>query len=393
MLLTTDSELTWLFIGIAGLALAAMAAFNRIARRRPERKSATVPPPRRERVAARTKPAGLPPLPEHLRPKVPEKPLPVGPGRPSVLVLEEAATGRSLLLLQRADALEAEGDAPGVVRIAAFADPEEAAGDAVTGWIADRAGALDWEPDGTLSRDVWLVTLTSFPEEGREAAGEVRPEAVAPDGVMLRALDGHGLPMGEAVPAPFDADMLLSAARRRLAHEEPGVVDLLEAVRTRMTALLEAGDCSGALPELPGWLDGLARIVEARAAGTAGAEAEKALDETVGEARRRVEELAATEPLVDLAVLCACERFVRTAVLTRAVFRSAPGVILADAAGIASGRRRIEEAFGEMRARQAAGDEEEALVGRMRTDAADVVALLDRRMIASGGRVRLLVRF
>ena len=396
----TDSEqLTWLFIGLACLTFLVMMLFNVLARRKSDQTGAKLtrskPQPHRERVAARSTQSGaLPPIPAHLRPKVPQKPLFRGPGRPSVWVLEGVRTHKSLLLLQRADALEAEGHAPGVVRLTLEGNLEKE--NILSRWLADRAQALAWEPDGTLACDVWWVSLsaTASKEEPLDANAA---EPTAPTGpmenvdevdtdesVLLRALDNHGQPMGEAVSVPFKKAELSQVTAQLFAHDEAGVMEILESVRTRIATLETLGNCDGALRELPQWLETLTQLLLSQARVCVGDDAvqrENCLGALIREVQQKKTELLKAET-VNFEVLCVAERIYRLALLERTVFNGENiyEQMLVDASNVVASEKQLETL---------AGYDD----GCMKADATEVVALIDHRMVSLGHCARLLVRF
>lgn len=191
-----DSELiTWLFIALAGLAFGGLALARMLQSRRGDafmrraaKKSSAAPArARTERIARRPQAPEIPKIPE---PAPVVKPVIAGPGRPAVLVF--GVPGSPAVLMQRTAAME-DADAPEAPLT------KEALEAPALELLARRALALMKETDDDLAPDRFTVTV-ELPPAAAAAAG-------AP--LELRALDPHGLLLGEAaVEAPDAAGFL-----------------------------------------------------------------------------------------------------------------------------------------------------------------------------------------
>lgn len=225
---SVDSELvTWLFIALAGLAFGGLALARALRGRRGDaimkraaKKSSEAPArARAERIARRPQAPEIPKFPE---PEPIVKPSIQGPGRPAVLVF--GAAGASAVLMQRTEAME-DADA-----IEAPVTEELLHAPALQ-LLARRAPVLMKEADDDLSPDRFTVTV-ELPPEAAAAAG-------AP--LELRALDEHGLPLGEAVvEAPDAAGFLeeLAAVFQSIPQGGAALTRAADAAFTRAGALL-----------------------------------------------------------------------------------------------------------------------------------------------------------
>lgn len=223
---SVDSELvTWLFIALAGLAFGGLALARMLRGRqgdafmkRAAKKSSEAPAhPRAERIARRPAAPELPKFPE---PEPVVKPVIAGPGRPAVFVF--GAAGSPAVLMQRTEAME-DADAPEAPLT------EDVLHAPALELLVRRAPALMKETDDDLALDRFTVTV------------EVPVETAAGAPLELRALDDHGLPLGEAaVEAPDASGFLaeLAAVVQSIPQGGAALTRAADAAFTRARTLL-----------------------------------------------------------------------------------------------------------------------------------------------------------
>ena len=418
-----DSEtLTWIFIALAcaafaGMALARLASKRRESRREREAAEAARAPRRRtERVAARRM-EGLSAAPEIPKFTPPVRPTVAGPLRPSVLVVEPAAGGASLAVIERADALELEGAESGLLPVAALSVC--ASDSPLAQCLASRSAALARTADGAdgaeeaLPENLFAVAVSvSGPEGSDEAASEAMAN-VEEAPAVIRMLDAAGLPVGEGEIAPASTGAVRRELARMLAHEVPGVAEARAALLERVAALRRAPPPAGLaalLPEAGAWLAELSgsassaqsvaavaaaaerrlgeisgSLVEKAAPSSGGTEEEKEEKREEDEARRLAQ---ARERLVACVV---CERVLRAAALSAALASES----WLDAVRGASAIERRRRAFEALAVPEGLEELHAALSAELAGDVRDAVRRIDRVALSrrSCAPERILVRF
>lgn len=418
-----DSEtLTWIFIALAcaafaGMALARLASKRRESRREREAAEAARAPRRRtERVAARRM-EGLSAAPEIPKFTPPVRPTVAGPLRPSVLVVEPAAGGASLAVIERADALELEGAESGLLPVAALSVC--ASDSPLAQCLASRSAALARTADGAdgaeeaLPENLFAVAVSvSGPEGSDEAASEAMAN-VEEAPAVIRMLDAAGLPVGEGEIAPASTGAVRRELARMLAHEAPGVAEARAALLERVAALRSAPPTAGLaalLPEAGAWLAELSgsassaqsvaavaaaaerrlgeisgNLVEEAAPSSGGTEEEKEEKREEDEARRLAQ---ARERLVACVV---CERVLRAAALSAALASES----WLDAVRGASAIERRRRAFEALVVPEGLEELHAALSAELAGDVRDAVRRIDRVALSrrSCAPERILVRF
>ncbi len=418
-----DSEtLTWIFIALAcaafaGMALARLASKRRESRREREAAEAARAPRRRtERVAARRM-EGLSAAPEIPKFTPPVRPTVAGPLRPSVLVVEPAAGGASLAVIERADALELEGAESGLLPVAALSVC--ASDSPLAQCLASRSAALARTADGAdgaeeaLPENLFAVAVSvSGPEGSDEAASEAMAN-VEEAPAVIRMLDAAGLPVGEGEIALASTGAVRRELARMLAHEAPGVAEARAALLERVAALRSAPPTAGLaalLPEAGAWLAELSgsassaqsvaavaaaaerrlgeisgNLVEEAAPSSGGTEEEKEEKREEDEARRLAQ---ARERLVACVV---CERVLRAAALSAALASES----WLDAVRGASAIERRRRAFEALAVPEGLEELHAALSAELAGDVRDAVRRIDRVALSrrSCAPERILVRF
>ncbi len=422
-----DSEtLTWIFIALAcaafaGMALARLASKRRESRREREAAEAARAPRRRtERVAARRM-EGLSASPEIPKFTPPVRPTVAGPLRPSVLVVEPAAGGASLAVIERADALELEGAESGLLPVAALSVC--ASDSPLAQCLASRSAALARTADGAdgaeeaLPENLFAVAVSvSGPEGSDEAASEATAN-VEEAPAVIRMLDAAGLPVGEGEIAPASVGAVRRELARMLAHEAPGVAEARAALLERVAALRSAPPTAGLaalLPEAGAWLAELSgsassaqsvaavaaaaerrlgeisgSLVEEAAPSSGGTEEEK--EKERGEKREENEARRLAQARERLVACVVCERVLRAAALSAALASES----WLDAVRGASAIERRRRAFEALAVPEGLEELHAALSAELAGDVRDAVRRIDRVALSrrSCAPERILVRF